>query len=138
MATTDIIRKLFDHFNAGEDREYLALFDPAVTVHSPKVPAQLGERRETFEGKPGVAHLLRVLRERAQRIHADVERFIELDEQRVLVLVTMWVDTERASSGTRLGIEYRVRDGRIVRVRTYDTRDEALRASGLPLEAEIR
>lgn len=137
LEPAEVIRKLFDHFNAEEDQQYLALFDPGVVIHTPKVPAQLGERRETFEGRPGVAHLLQVLRERARRVHAEVERIVPLDRETVLVLATMWVDVEGASSGTRVGMEYRVADDRVIRVKTYATRDEALRAAGLPSEHEL-
>lgn len=131
MEPAAVIRKLFDHFNAGEDQQYLALFDPGVVMHTPRVPEQLGERRETFEGRAGVAHLIRVIRERARSVHAEVERIIPLDGERVLVLATMWVEVESASSGTRVGIEYEVHEDRVTRVKTFSTRDEAMRAAGL-------
>ena len=66
-------------------------------------------------------------------IHFEPERFFDVDEERVLVFVR--VSATGASSGvdveTRAAHELTLRDGRVVRVRVFGDRDEALEAVGL-------
>ena len=61
------------------------------------------------------------------------ERFIDVDDERVLVL--MYVTAEGESSGvpveTRSAHEYTIQDGVITRVKVYSDQSEALEATGL-------
>ena len=61
------------------------------------------------------------------------ERFIEVDDERVLVLVT--VQATGTGSGVPVELrnahEFTIRDGVLVRFKVYAERDEALEAAGL-------
>ena len=61
------------------------------------------------------------------------ERFVDVDDERVLVLVT--VDATGTGSGVPVDLrnahEFTIRDGVLVRFKVYGDRDEALEAAGL-------
>jgi len=66
-------------------------------------------------------------------IHFEPERFIDVDDERVLVLVR--VSATGQASGARVEIrvahEITIRDEQLVRFKVYENRDEALAAAGL-------
>jgi ketosteroid isomerase-like protein len=78
---------------------------------------------------------LRRFREESWRdpVSFEPERFIDLDAERVLVLVRVSAvgKVSGASVGGRSAHELTIRDGLVVRVKVYPDADEALRAAGL-------
>ena len=66
-------------------------------------------------------------------IHFEPERFIDVDDERVLVFVR--VSATGTGSGVhvdnRVAHELTLRDGRVVRVRVFGDRNQALEAAGL-------
>ena len=66
-------------------------------------------------------------------IHLEPERFFDVDDERVLVFVQM------SATGTESGVqvelqaahELTIREGRLVRFKSYGNREQALRAVGL-------
>jgi hypothetical protein len=67
------------------------------------------------------------------RLHFEPERFIEVDDERVLVFVRA-VGIGKLSGVTgeaRVAHEFTVRDDLLVRFKVYGDRDEALEAAGL-------
>jgi hypothetical protein len=61
------------------------------------------------------------------------ERFIDVDEERVLVLVRAMATGEESGVrvATKAAHEFTFRDGLLVRVKVYGDRDQALQATGL-------
>jgi hypothetical protein len=69
----------------------------------------------------------------AQSTRFEPERYLDVDEQRVLVLVRA-IATGRGSGvpvETRIAQEFTIRDGLIVRVKVHRDQSEALKAVGL-------
>jgi ketosteroid isomerase-like protein len=61
------------------------------------------------------------------------ERFVDVDDERVLVFVHVTVEGEASGVpvGLRSAYEFTIRDGMSVRWKVYADRDEALEAAGL-------
>jgi ketosteroid isomerase-like protein len=68
-----------------------------------------------------------------QSIHFEPERYVDIDDERVLVFVraTSTGQTSGAPVETRIAQEFTIRDGVIVRVKVHRDRSEALKAVGL-------
>jgi ketosteroid isomerase-like protein len=68
-----------------------------------------------------------------EELNFEAERFLDVDEERVLVMVR--VDARGRGSGARVELlnahEFTIRDGLLVRFKVYSDRDEALAAAGL-------
>jgi ketosteroid isomerase-like protein len=70
---------------------------------------------------------------RGSPIHFEPERFLDVDDERVLVFVRV-IGTGRESGvpvELRAAHECTVRDGRLVRLKVYPDREAALEAAGL-------
>ena len=73
-----------------------------------------------------------------ETLHFEAERFLDVDDERVLVLVR--VEARGKGSGAAVELfnahEFTIRDGALVRFKAYGDRDEALGSAGLDLPKE--
>ena len=100
-----------------------AEFDFSATYPDTPVVRGIDELRQFRDGGPWGG----------SPIHFEPERFFDVDDERVLVFVR--VSATGTASGvnveTRVAHELTLRHGRVVRVRVFGDRDQALEAAGL-------
>jgi uncharacterized protein len=124
----DMVRRIHEAVERGEDPLELGLLAPDFEYVSPRDAMEPGIRR----GEEGLRHVLQTLDDTYAERRFDVERILEAGE-RVVVLgrITM----QGRSSGVALQGEgaqiWTLRDGLVARIEWYLTQDEALRAAGL-------
>ncbi len=138
----EIVRSTFESFegvnvaaidwSADVIREALGrAYSPDIELTTLAIPLGL-DVSDSYRGLDGVVEYLRTWLEPFSEYHVENLDYVDAGEC-VLVPSRQWgVGSE---SGARVELElttlYEVRDGRITRVRQYDTMDEALEAAGL-------
>ena len=108
-----------------------------VTWYERMAPNVEFDFTEAFPDRPVIRGIeaLRRFRDEGpwEELSFEAERFVDLDDERVLVLVT--AHATGRGSGIPLewpvAHEFTIRDGVLVRFKVYANRDEALRAAGL-------
>jgi uncharacterized protein len=124
----EIVKAAFARGSRGDFDGLLALFDPGVEwVDDPLVAGAItrrghGEVKRYFESMPREWEELRV----------EPERFVDYDDE---VLALARVTTRARRGGPEIDRPFdaifTVRDGKIVRGRSFSTRHDALEAAGL-------
>jgi ketosteroid isomerase-like protein len=124
----EVVRAAFAHGSRGDFDGLLALFHPGVEwVEGPGAPGAITRRghsevKRYFERMPRYWEKLRV----------ELERFVDYGDE---VLALARVTTRARRGGPEIGRPFdaifTVRDGKIVRGRSFSTRHEALDAAGL-------
>jgi ketosteroid isomerase-like protein len=124
----EVVKAVFARGSRGDFDGLLALFHPEVEwVEDPHVPGAITRRghsevRRYFEGMPRYGEELRV----------EPERFVDYDDE---VLALARVTTRARRGGPEIDRPFdaifTVRDGMIVRGRSFSTRHDALDAAGL-------
>jgi ketosteroid isomerase-like protein len=122
-----VIRQAIAAFNARDLDGYLSLCTPDVELHSP-----IAGLEGANVGEQGVRDFFANLEESTTRFRIEVEHFEDLDERRVLALVSFEIESPGGFSMTQQAANlYEIEDGKLRRVRAYLDRDEAMRATGL-------
>src|SRR5947199_8504102 len=127
--TVEIAKRAVDAFNRGDMDEAFALFDPNVrwtTADDEPDP-------QTYVGHEGVRQLIASLLDIwEQGFTMKAHEFIDLGD---VVVVPFTAHVAGRGSGVALEAEethvFTIHDSKIVCVREYRTRDEALKAVGL-------
>ena len=124
----EVVKAAFAHGSRGDFDGLLALFHPGVEwVEGPGAPGAITRRghsevKRYFERMPRYWEKLRV----------ELERFVDYGDE---VLALARVTTRARRGGPEIGRPFdaifTVRDGKIVRCRSFSTRHEALDAAGL-------
>ena len=124
----EVVKAAFAHGSRGDFDGLLALVDPRVEwIEDPGSPGAIARRghaevKRYFERMPRYWEKLRV----------ELERFVDYGDE---VLVLARVTTRARWGGPEIGRPFdaifTVRDGKIVRGRSFSTRHEALDAAGL-------
>jgi ketosteroid isomerase-like protein len=116
-------RTLLDHLF----RDY---YDDQVEV---RMPADYPEGEQVHVGRRGMSDLIAALRDSWTRWRFEAERFIDAGE-RVVVLIRVVAEGGASGLATerKTAHLWRLRDGRLVSIRIYRDRGEALEAVGLP------
>jgi ketosteroid isomerase-like protein len=124
----EIVRRFFDAFERGDVQTSLACFHPEIELSTP--PSQPGA--STYHGLDGVRRATTIWVGTWDDFHMNVEELTDLGEQ---VLVRVRERGRGKGSGVEVERElfdlFTIRGDRIVRLRMYDTRPEALQAAGL-------
>ena len=128
----EIIRRVYEAAARGDSRDVLALYDPTVEVDSRRVPLTQMIGGNILSGHEG----LRVFfRERAEALDAAEDTCEELIDAGDEVVSVVTVRGRGRTSGigveTRMAGVWTIRDGRVVRVVWFPSREEALEAVGL-------
>src|SRR5215216_3829053 len=123
----EVVRRAISAVNKRDVDAYLSLCAPDVELINP-VAAIEGSNR----GEEGVRRFFDGLREATTEFEMEVERLRSLDDHRVLAWLTLHLESERGFRQTQpLTNLYELDGGKLVRVRVFRNRDEALEAAGL-------
>ena len=132
MTNREIITRGYETFNAGDIEASLALFDPDIEWRTYIVPGPGGG---VYHGHDGV----RELWTEAKRVFGGFknipERMFDAGDR---VVAFVRIEGVGAKSGVaveaRIAHVHTIRDGKVIRVESFEDRDEALRAAGLEAE----
>jgi uncharacterized protein len=119
----------YEAFNTGELDEAIQMFDPAIVWHTWIVPGPGGA---TYHGLEGVRELWSDARNVFRNFRNDPERIILGDDK---VVAFVCVRGQGLASGAevegRIAHVYTFRDGKVLKVDSYEDRDEALEVAGV-------
>ena len=119
----------YEAFNRGEVDEALALFAPDVVWHTYLVPGPGGG---TYHGHAGVRELWADARNIFGDFRNEPERLIAAgDRLVVMVRICGWGKESGVEVEAKIAHIHTFRNGRVVRVQSYEDREEALRAVGV-------
>ena len=132
MTNREIVTCGYETFNAGDIEASLALFDPDIEWHTYIVPGPGGG---VYHGHDGV----RELWTEAKRVFGGFknipERMFDAGDR---VVAFVRIEGVGAKSGVaveaRIAHLHTIRDGKVIRVESFEDRDEALRAAGIEAE----
>jgi ketosteroid isomerase-like protein len=123
----EVVRRCLDAYSAGDNEASLAAFDPDV-VFDQSIRPDGG----VFHGPDGIAEAMRTWTGAFEDWRLQVEEIIDAGD-RVLVIATQFgrgkgsgVETEQRDFSV-----YTVRNGKIVHLKAFLDRQEALEAAGL-------
>jgi ketosteroid isomerase-like protein len=124
----DIVRRLFDAFARRDARAVADLCAPDVEF----VPVTLGlaGREEPYRGHEGMRRYLDDAGRLWQELRADPQAYHEAGDQ-VAVVGRVYAWGVGRVIDAPVGWLWRIRDGRIVYGRVFDTQREALEAAGI-------
>ncbi len=123
----EIVKRAVSAINERDVDAYLALCGPDFELINP-VAAIEGSNR----GEQGIRSFFDALGEATTELELEVERLESLDDHRVLGWLTLQLESERGFRQTQpLTNLYELDDGKLVRVRVFFDRAEALEATGL-------
>jgi ketosteroid isomerase-like protein len=124
----EVVKEAIAAINERDVDAYLALCGPDFELINPVAPLEGPSR-----GEHGVRSFFNALSEGAAVFELEVERLEALDDHRVLGWLTLHLESEGGFRQTQpLTNLYELDDGKLVRVRVFRDRDEALEAAGLP------
>jgi ketosteroid isomerase-like protein len=126
---TDSHRALIERFNARDLEGMLELIHPDVEFHARYTVFDA----PVYRGHEGVEQWHRNLVEIWERIHTDVDRIVEVDGQRTLLLATVRGRARRSGVELSEAVGELIwwRGGRATKHLLYRGQEEALRAAGL-------
>jgi ketosteroid isomerase-like protein len=124
-----LIRGAFERWNAGDRTPPLDLIDPDVEIQTAIADAFQGE---PFRGHEGAREWLAALDENFETWTLAVDEFFERGET---IVALGHIRARGRGSGVELDQEvgwvFRIRDGKMFRLRTFLDREEALAAGGI-------
>lgn len=125
----ELLRGMFDAFNAGGVEETLAYLDPELVWTAP--PEWLEQR--VYRGHDGIRELSSYWTENFEQYRLDLERVFELDDDRAAVLLYQrgWVKDSDTEIEQAVGYVVEVAEGKLTRVDVYFSWDATLEAAGL-------
>ena len=132
MTNKEIVTRGYETFNAGDIEASLAWFDPDIEWHTYIVPGPGGG---VYHGHDGV----RELWTEAKRVFGGFknipERMFDAGDR---VVAFIRIEGVGAKSGVavqaRIAHVHTIRDGKVIRVESFEDRDEALRAARIEAE----
>lgn len=114
--------------NAHDRDAFFAVLDPGIEWH---MVGFFLDQEADRKGYEEVWDYMKFLAEEFEEIHSEVEELIEVDDRMVVpIRVTAKAARTGAKGELRFTSVFTVRDGRIVEVRNYTGKDEALEAVG--------
>src|ERR1700722_11120472 len=125
----EIVRRAVEAFDSGELPRILALTHADFVA---EVPPDVSAEPDTYRGHDGIRRYISSFQEAMNEIHFEGERFWDAGDNVVVALRL----TARGRQ-TAIPVEQRttgvwtVRAGRLLRIRAYASREEALAAVGL-------
>jgi ketosteroid isomerase-like protein len=127
--TVEIVRHTLDEFNRGDLERVASCFDPDFEGN---VAPELSAEPDTYRGPDGIRRYFESFRETFEQIRFDAEEFADAGDA-VVVAICMTavgkltkIPVEQHNAGV-----WTVRDGKIARIDTYTTFEQALAAAGL-------
>jgi len=123
----EIVRRGYEDFNrTGEfDSE---LFDPEIEVDNSNAMLDAA----VYRGPEGLREYLSLLREMWKQVRVEPQEFIPVGEEQVIVPIRMiMVGRDEIETVARAASVFTLRDGKVTRVKNYQSKAEALEAAGL-------
>jgi ketosteroid isomerase-like protein len=124
----DIVRRAFDAFSRRDVAVLAELIDPDFEWTTPT--ARVAGRSEPYRGHEGLRDYLADVAQVWQELRSEPEEFREIGD-RVVVIGRIYAWGVGRVIDAPAGWVWRLRDGRIVEGRVYDSRRGALEAAGL-------
>lgn len=128
MGNADIVREMFEAFSRRDAAAVVALADPEIVFMPPT--GQLAGRTEPYRGHDGLRTYLSDVARVWQELRSEPDEYIEVDD-RVLCTGRVYAWGVGRVIDAPAGWVWRLRGGRIVEGRAYDSRRGALEAVGL-------
>ena len=132
MTHKEIVTRGYETFNAGDIEASLALFDPDIEWHTYIVPGPGGG---VYHGHDGVRELWTEAKKVFGGFKNIPERLFDAGDR---VVAFILIEGVGAKSGVavqaRIAHVHTIRDGKVIRVESFEDRDEALRAAGIEAE----
>jgi ketosteroid isomerase-like protein len=126
-----LVRAVIESFGAGDLEFPFAHYAPDIVWEnfSPAPPGM----EEVYEGHDGVRRFWRQWLSSWERVEFEQQRYIDAGDQ---VVVFQRMNTRGRTSGVEMDFSdyaqlWTLSDGKVVRMKFYADRDEALRAAGL-------
>jgi ketosteroid isomerase-like protein len=127
----DIVRRAFDAFSRRDAAALAELIDPDFEWVTPT--ARVAGHAEPYRGHEGLLDYLADIGRVWQELRSEPEEFREVGD-RVVVIGRIYAWGVGRVIDAPAGWVWRLRDGRIVEGRAYDSRRAALEAVGLRAE----
>lgn len=126
----EVVRRNIEAYNARDIEAYVATVADSLVFHS----TFGGIEGRTYRGHAGARQYFRDLAEAWRDYRLLADDYVEAGGEQVVGLFRVVADADRSGIHLerRLGVVYTVRDGKIVGIDSYTSREEALRAAGLP------
>jgi ketosteroid isomerase-like protein len=134
-----VVRRLYEAAARRDNATIYSLYDPEIEWDASRTSRGVVTGR-VVHGHDGLQKWLREWYGAWENIHDDLEELIEAGEHDVISVMTQR-GRGRASGvdvADRLATIWTIRDGRIIRVAWFPTREEALDAAGLSGEPQPR
>jgi ketosteroid isomerase-like protein len=127
-SNVELIRAVYERFQANDQDGALALLDPSIEVHDrPEIPDP-----QVYRGHEGVLASLQVSQDTFEGLTLSPEEYVEAGDR--VVVVFRFQGTGRGSGipiDERLVHLWTIRDGKGVRMDVHSSREQALRAAGV-------
>jgi ketosteroid isomerase-like protein len=129
-----IVRRGYDHYNRTGEPDY-SIFDPDVVYD---VSRRVFDP-EVYRGHEGIREFAHLLREQWETIRIEPQDFIVAGDDVVVVPVRLVAVGKQSGAETTASAAHlwTLRDGKVIRQTTFQTKAEAIAAAGLP-DQEIR
>jgi|SRR5271165_702838 len=125
----DTIRKGFEDFNAGDVERFLGRVHPDFEI---QIPPELSAEPDTYRGHDGLRRYFSSFEDAMDEIRFEAERVWDAGDSVVVAARLTAKGRHTAIPVTQHFAQvWSLRDGKAVRVRTYASISEALKAVGL-------
>lgn len=124
----EIVRGGYDHYNRTREPDY-SLLDPEVVYDVSRRVFDPG----VYRGHEGVREFARLMREQWETMRIEPQEFIVAGDDVVVVPVRLVGVGRQSGAETTANAAHvwTLRDGKVIRQTTFQTRAEALKAAGL-------
>jgi ketosteroid isomerase-like protein len=124
----EAVRRSTDAFNADDIEGVIAECDPEIELHS-----RFTEMAGVYRGYVGLRMWQRDLHDAWEYLRLELERVIEVDDDSVVVLMTLYGKGRRSGAEIRQQVAHvdTLRAGKFTRIASHADRAEALEAVGL-------
>jgi ketosteroid isomerase-like protein len=129
-SNTDIVRAIFDAFSRRDLTALLALADPGIVFVPPT--GRLAGRDEPYRGHEGLRAYMADVARVWEELRSEPDEFVELEDDLVVCTGRVYAWGVGRVIDAPAGWVWRVRDGRVVEGRVYESRRGAYEAAGLP------
>jgi ketosteroid isomerase-like protein len=124
----ELIRTVYERFQANDQDGGLALLDPSIEVHDrPEIPDP-----QVYRGHEGVLASLQTSQDTFDGLTLSPEEYVDAGDQ--VVVVFRFQGVGRGSGievDEQLAHRWSIRDGKAVRMDVHSSREQALRAAGV-------
>lgn len=134
----EVVRRVHEATARHDSQATLALYDPEVEWDISQHPAAgltAGSSIEDqiYRGHEGLRRLFRSRKEAFETIEDRIEELIDAGDQVISIGTTHARGRASGAEVKRINCQvWTIRNGKVVRVASFGTREDALRAAGLP------